>query len=65
MAEIISVVQKVYDPTDIKEQDGMRTYVKYKVFKIKSNYSQIDTRESSDIVYLYIIYQYILLYINI
>ena len=56
MAEIISVVQKVYDPTDTTDRDGMRTEVKYKVFKIKSNYSQIDTRESSDIVYLYTIY---------
>ena len=55
MTKIISVVQKVYDPTDTKERDGMRTHVKYKVFKIKSKYSQIDTSESSDIVQLYMV----------
>ena len=50
MTEIVSVVQTLYDPTDIKESAGIRTEIKYKVFKIKSTYSQIDTSESSDIV---------------
>ena len=50
MTDIVSVVQKLYDPTYTKEDEGIQTQITYKVFNIKSTYSQIDSSESSDTV---------------